>query len=322
MSNFVKTFIFLALAGYACFSILVNNQPKPKILHGSSFMLFQHRFVQLDYNLIFGNVFDKVGPYLTRADVWFVASSKGLHGFRVEEIQKSMSRSLGREIKGYNFSFLNSESLGLIGEAAKKYDLRGKTIVMDLAQTSSKYQFSLRARKVLEFGGMQSSVEVLATYSQYFFDRAFHYIIPRFSIPSEGPDFATRGTSADFRSWATGDLYDEALKKLKAEYPIKPAPAPLTDEFDADGMIRSRVIEPIRAKGARIIAVAIPLSWYPHPGNPTFDPVWSQRAAEKLGIEFLPVDWEGLFTLDGNHMDPRSALLYSTRLAHELSKVH
>lgn len=271
----------------------------------------EYRGIGLDYDVALHGMFG-TGNRLRNADLILTSSSKGLFGYRTPIIRGELT-TLGYTANVFNLAFGHGEGLGVVAEILERQSISNSVLVIDLNENSGNYQFSPSAREALESDWLSAYRLVLSTWARYLWDWFIGPLIPRWSWKAGYGYFEPRFLGAQYRAWNTNDLLRDDRSGL---YPCATG-TPRNWSFDSNGMIRERVFAPVSAQSIRIIATAIPYRGAPWEA-PIYDPTWAARSAQEANLPFASVGYDGLLTVDGGHLDRRSAEEFSHRLAASL----
>jgi hypothetical protein len=309
----VGLIIGFACAVGACLEIAIDiGMPRwsapPSLLE---YYVAEYRGIGVDYDVALRGMFG-TGDRLRNADLILTSSSKGLFGYRASIIHDELAAQ-GHDVNIVNLAFGHGEGLGVVAEILERQSIAHSMLVIDLNENSGNYQFSPSARGALEADWLSAYRLVLSTWARYLWDWFIGPLIPRWSWNDGHGHFEPRFLGAQYRAWNTNDLLRDDRSGLYA----CATGTPRSWAFDRDGMIREHVLGPADARDIRVIATAIPYRGAPWE-TPIYDPFWAARSAQEASLPFTSVAYAGLVTIDGGHLDLRSAEEFSRRFAASL----
>lgn len=312
---FVGLIIGVACAVGACLEIAIDiGVPRwPALPSLLEYYVAEYRGIGVDYDVALHGMFG-TGDRLRNADLILTSSSKGLFGYRVPIIHDELATQ-GYDVNIFNLAFGHGEGLGVVAKIIERQSIAHSMLVIDLNESSGNYQFSPSARGALEADWLSAYRLVLSTWARYLWDWFIGPLIPRWSWNAGHGHFEPRFLGAQYRAWNTNDLLRDDRSGL---YPCATG-TPRSWSFDGDGMIRGYVLGPASARDILVIATAIPYRGAPWDA-PIYDPSWAARSAQEASLPFAPIAYVGLLTLDGGHLDLRSAEEFSRRFAVSLRK--
>jgi hypothetical protein len=307
-AGFIATLLALGLGANRALEL--GPPQEPYGFPPGSFVSY-YKGIGVDYNIFRYGLFGE-GLRLRQADIILYSSSKGVFAYKADVLGSLIEKATGRPVRAFNASLAFGEGIPFFVQIVKSLDLRDKLVVIDLAGESYRWEYSEMARAALKQGLPAAYADSFNTWLHYLIDRRLNPFVP--DLKPTG--WAQRASYAYSRSFATGD---ETTTVFAAGSPIA-QPQPFQGRFDEDGRLASGFVEEFRRRNLAIVFTTIPYGGGPIEGKIVVDPAWARRTAENLRLPYLEVSWDGLYTVDGMHMDAKSAELFSRRLAGELSR--
>jgi hypothetical protein len=307
-AGFIATLLALGLGANRALEL--GPAQEPYGFPPGSFVSY-YKGIGIDYNMFRYGLFGE-GARLRQADIILYSSSKGVFAYRADMLGSLVEKATGRPVRAFNASLAFSEGIPFFVQIVKSLDLRDKLIVIDLAGESYRWEYSEMARAALKQSLPAAYTDSFNTWLHYLIDRGLNPFVP--DLKPTG--WAQRASYAYSRSFATGD---ETTTVFAPRVPI-PQPQPFQGRFDEDGRLGSGFVEEFRQRNLAIVFTTIPYGGGPIDGKIVVDPTWGRKVAEDLGLPYLEVSWGDLYTVDGMHMDAKSAYLFTHRLAGELSR--
>jgi len=293
-------------------TVITAPSPDPATGFGNGGFVWYYRDSAVDYNMFRLNLFGE-GDKIRQADIIFYGSSKGLFGFRTDVISQYVNQPGVPRAKLFNASLAFGEGVGFLDEIIKNLDLRKKILIVDLSVQAAHYYYTNQAKKALAEDTLTAYETTINFWLRYGFDRLFEDFLPRFEINGSNWSLGPRVGLWQSRSWSTGD---DTSRKMQPKYPV--VTGTVRGDFDPDGRLREFFVNECRERGIEVIFTTVPTG-AGLPGQDASDAVWSQRAADQLGLPYVKIDPSGLYTHDSIHLDPASAALLGQRLGEALA---
>ena len=298
----------LVFSGATAHRMLGLSWPAEKNGFRSGAFLSYYKGIGVDYNIFRYNLF-RVAEPLKSAEIILYSSSKGIFGYRTDLLSEAISKASGRNISAFNTSLAFGEGIPFFVQIVKELDLHDKIAIVDLSAETYLWRYSAMAEKALSESRLDAYKTTLNVWMHYFFDYGANPFVPEAKLGS----FAPRTSYMYSRSLSTGDDFG---KPFIARFLVE-APPRFSAEFDPDGRLKSGFIEEFRRRNIGIIFTTIPYGGGPIKTG-VANPEWARSVSNKLAIPYASVSWDGLYTVDGIHMDPKSAEIFSGRLAKAL----
>jgi hypothetical protein len=257
-----------------------------------------------------------IGARIAAADVVMVGSSRMLFGLSAAALQARFQD----RVAFFNLGIGGGEGARGIDELVARLDLRDKTLLVNLDDNMFRETPSRRMKSALGMDRFRAATRVysvrLHATSDTWLDRIG---LPRLSVDGSGLRLGPRREPRLYRDRRNGDALE-----ARATAPPPPgaalAPAPQGARLPESELERAhfrRIVEGWKARGLRLIFVAIPYAAHERTG---YNPDLPRAAALRYGGDAVALDWRLARTVDGIHVDRASRERLSRQLGEELAR--
>lgn len=293
---------WLSMPGFAGRDLNISLAERPA---DPAYYLAHDRGGHLDHHVLYHGLDAEAMAHLKNADLLFVGNSRLMFALR-SDVLAPWAEARGVVYYAFGFGYRDGDAWAL--ELVRKLDLRPRVVVVNVDGFFARPMSAgaQRVRRDTSFGARKLRFEGEVTHEVR---RVVHRVIPNWLDLYGRAGFPFGNEFIAYRSrrdggWAVSPWPAAAMSAASVDFrdePVEPRIGDAARAFKAE----------LDARGSQMV-----LTYVPTPDDSGGNPV---ALGTLLGVPVVGLGVDGLSSHDGSHLSEESAVVWSRRLADDLS---